>query len=155
MVTRALLLGWWLLAGDAMAQSMGLVSSTRDGIQLQTVRPLPVGAIVSFQYMKRLDPEAPDGSLHCCIRLRASQFRRVGPLHYALRGNVPQADPLFLGAAVVAPASLKVAQADERTLLAGRMTIKTCVSSEGFHVKASGVRQELYYGLDYGVEPTC
>jgi hypothetical protein len=74
----------------------------------------------------------------------------------ALRGTGAK---VFVGIAVVHAADESVA-ADAKgwNIRIGQTTVKSCTSAEGLHLFANHGNQavaHMYFGLDYGVKPTC
>lgn len=158
-------------AGPAGTVAVGIVSTTAQGrVTVFTAEPLAPGAKVSVQY------PGPSGSVRCCRVLRTDAFERitspadaidadsgnelvasVSNLKLAASGRRP-----FVGiAAVHADASVKAVSgrllrvASAATVL----TVRSCFSNEGFHVRTFAGRKRLsdwYLGLGYTVaSPDC
>jgi hypothetical protein len=159
-------------AGMCNAASTAIVSMNMGGeIRLFTLHKLLPDERVYFQYPDKT------GATRCCIRRTGKSFELVSTdddiasdgLHDepALRYRLTKRPPVsskapFLGMGVIGHA-VQVEQSADKSLNVtsqdGRLTIRSCISQEGLHVRGESdarLLSDLYFGFDYTVEnPTC
>jgi hypothetical protein len=160
-----------LAAGTTQAQKPGFVRLNVQGeAHLFTSKKLGPKTQVQFQFLNR------SGAISCCLTRHAEDFALVEEDPAAtdsatgetlLRYRLLKAPRLvssdgFIGAAMIghrmAPRS-----GPNQTPIAGprrdAITVSTCTSKEGVHLKAQRGKTKLadfYFGLDYEIEsPTC
>jgi hypothetical protein len=159
-------------AGMCNAASIGIVSMNMGGeTRLFTLHKLLPDERVYFQYPDKT------GATRCCIRRMGKSFELVSTdddvasdgLHDepALRYRLTKQPSIsskapFPGMGVIGRA-VQVEQSADKSLKVtspdGRLTLRSCISQEGLHVRGESDAQllsDLYFGFDYSAEnPTC